>query len=45
VQTIAAQLVSLVQLYKSLGGGWPAGSEVAASTAGSEGAPPAAPGS
>ncbi len=27
-QTIAAQMVSLVQLYKALGGGWPTAPEV-----------------
>jgi len=31
VQTISAQLVSLIQLYKALGGGWPAEPETAAS--------------
>ncbi|MFN2427496.1 MAG: efflux transporter outer membrane subunit [Candidatus Binatia bacterium] len=30
VQTISAQLISLVQLYKALGGGWPTEPEVAA---------------
>jgi len=30
VQTISAQLISLIQLYKALGGGWPVEPEVAA---------------
>lgn len=45
VQTIAAQLVSLVQLYKSLGGGWPTGTEDLATTAASEASPTVSPGS
>lgn len=38
VQTIAGQMVSLVQLYKALGGGWPAAPEPSADATESRGA-------
>jgi multidrug efflux system outer membrane protein len=43
-QTVGSHLVSLVQLYKALGGGWPSGPESQPAVApATEGAPPANP--